>query len=263
MSLKPVIPKPKYECEKCAKSYKSERGILAHVCKENAIKVGSTHFECSHCHLHYATERGLEGHQCRVKARLEEIQSPLGQAAFLMYAKWMRATGRTIPPILTFTASRYYESFIRFAKFNKAVKLPSLDLYIQVMKSKDIGPELWTKDQAYGIYLEHMEHHIDPNISVKITSETLEKLSNEYNCEISDVFAKSDKNEIIQLIRERRLSPWILLRSVKFKAFLSSCSESQLDIVQNLIDGRHWTKKFQDNPKVTKLMTMCAKELGV
>lgn len=268
MSLKPEI-KPVYECPGCGQTYKIHSRFLAHKCKaykpaeKKAEQKQEVHFECDYCKTNYATERGLEGHRCETKERLDEVQSPLGQAAFLFYAKWMRATGKTIPPIATFTTSKYYKAFIRFAKFHKALRLPSIEVYMQVMKAKNIGPELWTHDAAYGIYLEHMEYHIDPNDSAKITSDTLEKLSSEYKCEISDVFDKSNKNEIIQLIRERRLSPWILLRSTRFKRFLSTCSETQQEMIEALIDGRYWTKKFNENPKVTKLMTMCARELGV
>lgn len=265
MNSKPET-KPVFECETCGQGYKIESRFLAHKCK--GIKLArkeksDVNFECQYCRVNYATENGLLKHQCKTKERMDQVQTPLGQAAFLFYAKWMRSTGKSIPPISTFTTSRYYESFIRFARFNKAIKLPAVDVYVQVMKSKDIGPELWTNDTAYGIYLEHMEYNANPNVLAKITSETLEKLSEEYNCEISDVFTKGNKNEIIQLIRERRLSPWILLRSTRFKQFLSTCSDTQLDQVENLIDARYWKKRFTENPKVAQLMTLCAQELGV
>lgn len=255
-----------HKCDVCKKSWKTERGLLGHRCEPSTTKKRESrdvNYECEFCRTNYATERGIENHRCDVRARMEMLQTPLGQASFLFYAKWMRACKRSIPSITTFSTSRFYESFLRFAKFNKAVRLPSVDVYITVMVTKDIGPDLWTKDVAYGIYLEHMEFHLDPNTSVKITSDTLERLADEYSCNISDVFTSCTKNEIIQLIRERRLSPWILLKSLRFREWLGNLSESQLDTVQTLIDARFWNRRFKEHPKVVKLMIMCVNELGL
>lgn len=261
------MQKPQYECEKCGQVYKMESRFAAHKCKEpkgsKPVSGIDPNFECKYCHTNYATEAGIMQHKCKTKERLDQVQTPLGQAAYLFYARWMKRTGKSIPPIATFTTSRFYESFIRFAKFNKAVQLPDVEIYVQIMVKKDIGPELWCNDKAYGIYLEHLEYQVNPNVSVKITSDTLEKLSSEYQCEIGDVFSRSNKNEIIQLIRERRLSPWILLRSSRFKQFLVSCSSEQLDMVETLIDSGYWIKRFKENPQITKMMGLYVRELGV
>lgn len=253
-----------FTCRECFKTWKTQRGLLYHECRPKPVKVvNEAHYECEFCKTNYSTERGLENHKCDVQARVEMLQTPLGQASFLFYAKWMRASRRSIPTITTFSTSRYYESFLRFAKFNKAVRLPSVDTYITIMVSKDIGPHLWTQDKAYGIYLEHMTLNLDPNTAVKITSDTLEKLAEEYSCEISDVFAACSKLEIIQNIRERRLTPWILLKSKAFRAWLATLSETELNTVQSLIDVGFWTRRFKEHPKVVKLMVMCVAEMGI
>jgi hypothetical protein len=202
-------------------------------------------------------------HVCPVRERQAQLRSPLGQAAYMFYAKWMHASKRAIPEQSTFMTSKFYESFIRFAKFNKSVQLPSTELYVKVMMLKDIPPNLWTDDRAYSIYLEHMEFHVDPKLSIIMTSETLEKLSKEHECELKDVFKRSNKNDVIQLIRERKLSPWILLRSPTFITFLGTLSREQLGILENLIDSTFWKKKFKDDPKTTKFVNLCVQEMGL
>lgn len=220
-------------------------------------------FECTHCHKNYSRERAFMEHKCPVRERIEQLKSPLGQAAYMFYAKWMHASKRAIPEQSTFMNSKFYESFVRFAKFNKALQLPSTDLYVQVMMQKAIPPNLWTDDRAYAIYLEHMEYHIDPKLSIIMTSESLAKLSKEYECDISDVFKRVNKNDIIQLIRERKLSPWILLKSPRFAEFLDDCSTEQMSILENLIDSSFWKKKFKADPKTAKFVNLCIQELGL
>lgn len=191
------------------------------------------------------------------------MKTPLGQAAYLFYAKWMFATKRSVPSRETFMASKYYESMIRFAKFIKAVRIPEPEIYINVMKSKDLQPSIWTMDDAYGFYLEHVEFHMDPKTSIRITSKALESLADEYLCDIADVFQKVEPNEIIQLIRERKLTPWVLLKSSKFKLFLSECTDEQMEIVESLINSTFWKRRFADNPKVVEFVKQCNEILGI
>ena len=226
-------------------------------------ELNRTRFECTYCHKNYTRENAYLAHACPVKARQDQVKSPLGQASYMFYAKWMHTTKRSIPVIDTFAQSKFYESFIKFARFVKAVKLPSVDVYIQVMNSKNITPELWTDDRAYAIYLEHMEYHIDPLVSINITTKVLRNIADEYECDTKDVFTKCFKNEIIQYIRERKLSPWVLLKSQKFGRFIEECSDEQLEIVEHLIDANFWRKKFKAHPDVLVKVAERIKELGI
>jgi hypothetical protein len=131
------------------------------------------------------------------------------------------------------------------------------------MNSKNISPDLWTDDRAYAIYLEHMEYHIDPLTSIQITTKVLQDLADEYECDVGKVFEVCSNNEIIQLIRERKLSPWILLKSRKFAAFLNKLSEEQLTILENMIDSNFWKKKFNNDPKTVSFVLACIKELEI
>lgn len=220
-------------------------------------------FECEYCKKHYVKESAFLQHTCRTKERLDQIKTPLGQAAYLFYAKWMFMTKRSVPSRETFMTSKYYESFIRFAKFVKAVRIPEPEIYIQVMKSKDLQPTMWTLDDAYGFYLEHVEYHMDPKTSIRITSSIISELAQEYGVDMPHVFEAVEPNEIIQLIRERKLTPWVLLKSAKFREFLRACTDEQLTIIETLINSGFWKRRFQENPKVVEFVKQCNEIMGI
>lgn len=220
-------------------------------------------FECEYCKKHYVKESAFLQHTCRAKERLDQIKTPLGQAAYLFYAKWMFMTKRSVPSRDTFMTSKYYESMIRFAKFIKAVRIPEPEIYIQVMKSKDLQPTMWTLDDAYGFYLEHVEFHMDPKTSIRITSSIISELAQEYEVDMPQVFEAVEPNEIIQLIRERKLTPWVLLKSAKFRQFLQSCTDEQMSIIETLINSTFWKRRFQDNPKVVEFVKQCNEIMGI
>lgn len=211
----------------------------------------------------YVQENAFLKHTCRPKQRLDQMKTPLGQAAYLFYAKWMFATKRSVPTRETFMNSKFYESFIRFAKFIKSVRIPEPEIYIQVMKSKDLQPAMWTMDDAYGFYLEHVEFHMDPKTSIRITSSVLSDLADEYECDIPEVFIKVPPSETIQLIRERKLSPWVLLKSTKFKVFLSTLNSEQMEMIEALINSTFWKRRFLDNPNVVLFVKQCNDILGI
>lgn len=187
----------------------------------------------------------------------------MGQASYLFYAKWMFSTKRRVPSHETYMNSKYYESFVRFAKFVKSVRISVPEIYIQIMTSKDLQPSMWTMDDAYGFYLEHLEFHIDPKTSIRITSSVLDKLADEYECDISNIFSVVIPNEIIQLIRERKLSPWVLLKSTKFKQFLQTCTEEQISIIESLINTSFWKHRFKNDPKSVEFVIQCNQILGI
>lgn len=220
-------------------------------------------YECEYCHKHYVREGAFLTHSCKPKDRLDQMKTPLGQAAYLFYAKWMFSTKRTVPSRDTFKNSKFYESFIRFAKFVKAVRIPVPEVYIQVMTSKDLPPAMWTMDDAYGFYLEHVEYHMDPKTSIRIASSILSDLAHEYECDIPDVFERVSTNEILQLIRERKLTPWVLLKSTKFKAFLNRLTDEQVAILESLINSSFWKKRFADDPKTVDFVKQCNEVLGI
>ena len=253
-----------YKCEKCEKEYVLHSRFVKHQCKvlsKRREDVVQDIYECSTCHKVYTRESALIKHICPVTAKQQLVKSPLGQAAYLFFATWQRFNRRVIPDMSTFAKSKYFVSFINFAKFNKSVKLPAVELYINIMNDKNITPELWCHNRAYGIYLEHMEHTADPLLCITITGNTLKDLALEYGCAIGEVFNKVSKEELTQLVRERKLSPWILLKSAKFGAIVKSMNERQLTEFENVVDYDFWQTKFNKDPKMQNFAKLCAREM--
>ena len=84
-----------------------------------------------------------------------------------------------------------------------------------------------------------MDRKAPPVKQAEITINTLFDLSHERECEVADIFDVLTPNEVIQLLRQRRLSPWILLNSTKFKQFFVnrvSSEEAYPDAVRETPD---------------------------
>lgn len=220
-------------------------------------------FECKHCLKNFVREASFMKHECPQMKRAKDVSSIQGLEAYAQYSEWMRQKNHKVPPIETFSTSRYFNSFIKFSEYAKKLNLPSTSLFIKLMVQKDISPMLWTRDECYSFYLEWIDRKQDPIDQAAITVETLYKIAEAIEQPVTEVFKAMTAGEVMHLIRQRQLSPWLLLCSKAFKSFLAALSGPEREDMLNLIGYNYWAEKFANNPSVVENMKLIASELGI
>jgi hypothetical protein len=220
-------------------------------------------YECAYCETTFKTESRFMQHRCKEMIKAEEFKTITGQNAWSFYQKWMLAQHKTVSNPASFMKSRHYNAFIKFASFVKKIGLADVDVFIQMMKDKSIQPTLWTNDQMYSLYLEYMDRNTTPTKQANLTMKTLSKIADDLDCDISEVFNVAHPTDILETIRSRKLSPWILLRSVKFRAMLERISDEERNLFEHLIRPSYWSAKFQLNPDIVKKMSAYVKEMNL
>ena len=181
-------------------------------------------------------------HSCREKQRAEELATPIGQAAYMFYCDWMKAYKRKAPSADTFATSRYYATFVEFAKHVKKLNIGNPSKFVEIMCQKDLSPMLWRRDQCYSMYLEWMDKSQDPLEQVKVSIETLIDIAEREEVKIfSDIFIHMGVRQISEQIRLRKLSPWFLFCSRKFSEYLKSLSKEETLELSAIINPAYWT----------------------
>ena len=203
-------------------------------------------------------------HKCKPMIRDENLRTPLGQAAWLFYQEWMRLQRKRVPNEKSFLKSSYYESFNRFSKNVKKLHLPSPQMFMKLMVERGFPPTMWTSNDTYAIYMEHLDLIAPPTERAKITIDTLDYLADTLGCDTGNIFAELNANEVIELIKERKLSPWILLHSNKFKLFFRDrTTPEQRVVLEAVIRYPYWSGQFQKQPKMTNFMLNVVKEMNL
>lgn len=220
-------------------------------------------FECHYCNKVFVREASFMKHKCPEMARAEDIRTPNGMAAYNMYSAWMKQCKRKVPPIETFSTSRYFKSMMNFVEKVHKLKLPNPEKFIQLMVSKDISPMLWCRDECYSLYLEWIDRTSDPIDQAQVSIDTMYKIADAAEIDVTKIFTVVTYRELMQLIRQRQMSPWLLLCSKGFKTLLASLDESERDEILNLIGYNYWAEKFAANPMTVEQMKMIAMELGI
>lgn len=220
-------------------------------------------FQCNFCFGTFVDEDRYLKHKCTQMLRHEEFKTPRGQAAWSYYQKWFKYQQKKVPTASAFLKSKYYLAFTRFTGFVQKVHIVDTDLFIKMMIDKQYPPTMWVNDEVYAMYLEYIDRTVPPTRLAEITVETVFSLADTFNCDPAEVFLYLTSGEVLQLIREQKLTPWVLLRSHKFKDFLVSLDDHDRKHFESLIRPPYWQYKFNQQPEVVDWMDICVTELKI
>jgi hypothetical protein len=99
---------------------------------------------------------------------------------------------------------------------------------------------MWISDEVYVQFINFIDNDIDPILQVTLSMDTMLNYADNNQIDIGDIFTTMSINELLYLIRIRRISPWILLLSKKFKQLVSGLShEQQLLLLNTPIQTRN------------------------
>jgi len=183
--------------------------------------------------------------------KYEEFKTITGQTAWEYYQKWYRYIKKPPPTSATFISSNYFRTFNNFVKFVKKVKLPFPEKFIWFMVEQKFPPTMWTSDAVYVLYINFIDTQMDPLDLARQTICNLIKLANTHDVDPSEVFTVIDPYNLIHKIRVRTLTPWVLLKSQKFKTFfVEKMNTEQQSILETLINPSYWNDQFTKHPDV-------------
>ena len=219
-------------------------------------------WKCDYCGKSFEKENTFMDHRCQVKERIEELKTPIGQAAYAFYCQWMKLYKRKPPSIETFASSRFYRAFINFVEYINTINMPNVDLFVQLMAEKDISPLLWRRDQCYTLYLQKFDNG-DPLEQVAAAIETMMYFSERDEVPIKEVLTHLGCRAVMELIRLRKMTPWILFCTEAGADFMKSLDEEDLSELAKLINAAYWSDILASNEKVVSDIKSIATEIGI
>ena len=223
-------------------------------------------YVCEFCDRSFKLERYFLKHKCEKMRRHEALQTPTGMAAWAFYRDWVRLKRRKVRDHRSFIESSFYMAFNRFAEFVKKTEMPRPDLFIKIMIEKDFPPTMWTLDETYTEYIQYLDNKTSPKTLVGITVDTLLSRSDDLDCDVNEIFNHISPIEVIELLRERKLTPWFLLQSTSFANFLRELkfkNRSQYITLETLITPRVWKSRFNKRPELIKEIKGYVKEMDL
>lgn len=220
-------------------------------------------YSCKHCGRKFMKEQPFMKHECQQMLRSREVQTVIGQQAYALYKLWLEKQRRKPPPPETFITSTFYTSFFKFAQFTRATGVNNPELYLDLMVKEGLSPALWRGDDAYRIYIEHIDKKLDPYQQAEATLKVLDDISLQKKCELKDVFTHLRFGEVLSLISKKHLSPWLLLCSSAFKAWAKDLDKADQELMMMTLGWHYWRDALEKEPEVVKDMQAIVQGLGL
>lgn len=195
--------------------------------------------------------------------RAQKMKTSEGVTAWMHYCTWLKAMGKKVPPQTGFIASKFYQSFIKFAAFCQSTRLPNVDSYIRHMVTHDIPPVIWTHTAMYEEWIRSTTTEKSPAKLVQSSAMFLCNAAEEHDCDVTDIFAHVTSSEVSQWIRNGDVSPWLLLTSSKFKLWYKDLDEDDKDNMSKVLDVEEWVDKIRSNPNTITRTKAIVIELGL
>ena len=220
-------------------------------------------FECKFCGQKFKHESRFQKHKCKEMERHEKMRSGIGQFAFSLYKRWLEKKSHAVIRRESFINSQYFNTFIKIAEFLKHVDIVRPSMYVDFMVRKKIQPVLWTKNEVYVKFTEHLDRNVSPGKLISMTVDTILEEADVHNVDPSELFEVISSSEVLHLLEMRRLSPWLLTFSTKFQRFYKEMNIDQREIVSTYFNPDIWKKKFDEHPRIMKKSKIIVKELGL
>jgi hypothetical protein len=221
------------------------------------------HWLCHYCAKRFTNEMVFMRHVCKEKTRAQEIASPAGQAAYSFYCEWMRQKKFKTQTVEAFTNSRYYKAFVNFAKMVAKAGISKPDRYIELMVDGSITPDLWCREQCYSTYLDYMDTREKPLDQVAASIQCLMDLADSQGVEYSKIIAHLGVQGTLQLIVQRKLSPWFLFHSSTAQELIRTLTIEEKKAYDQVIKFSMWAERLQENAAIREEIKSIVREVGL
>lgn len=222
------------------------------------------YYECNFCNKKFSSLVKLHTHECEAKRRHEFSKTKQGLIAYETYCYWQKCRGYRVTNVQTFLDSKYYNCICQFIKYSKVIGLPDKNLYIDFMISCKLLPNFWRNEELTTFYMQKFDEITPPRKLIKISLSTLSTLTELLDCPVDKVFTKLEPIELIQLINERKITPWLLLLSKSFLIYMRDIANSQDRILLNsIVDADVWRLRFKKNPEIVQYVKQIVNTIGL
>lgn len=209
---------------------------------------------CDHCHRVFVRASSFERHICEQKRRWMDRDRPSNRIAYNAWIKFYKIIqpSKRTTEYKDYVNSAYYVGFLKFGTYCVDIGVINPIAYVEWLLKEQIPLDNWNSDRQYTRYLVMYARNENALEAVHRSIETMLKLSEEQNIQLSDVFKYISPTKLCFMITAGKISPWILYHSKTGKQWLSILNDDQRGFIYEYIDPERWQIKFKRSPEDVK-----------
>lgn len=222
-------------------------------------------FVCKYCSKSFRKESTLSCHLCETKRRWQQEKETgvqLGYRSYLRFYEMSQGSAK-LKTYADFVESPYYSAFVKFGQYLVQIRAINVAAFTEFVIRENKKLDQWTRDHIYEEYLYDYLRREHPNDALERSLLEMQRWADERNENFADAFRKGSPNLICMMIRNGRISPWVLYNCASGVDFISKLNEEQLVSIYKYIDAGYWQHKFKDFVADTEYLKEALKIAGL
>jgi len=147
----------------------------------------------------------------------------------------------------------------------KKYSLPNKKTYISYCNSREISPKFWTDEELYEDFITYYDELYPYQKQLETSFTTVFQICEWLGVDDpSKIFEELDGGTVLELLRRRKISPWLFFNSTVFMDYLkTTASVEERDHIQKVTNPKRWREIFEKNPDKRKKVIDLVKEMGL
>lgn len=223
-----------------------------------------TKHRCKYCEREFARIATVSTHKCQPRERFIYITKTVkGVAFYNLYKQYCGSKRYRVLPHIEFTSSTLYTFLHKGYEFARKKNIPNIGIFFEYTVKKGIPVQLIGFEETYQEYLTYIDTEMEPSDCIEQSISWIIRHCNKMDVEPSKFFNHINTNTLLHDIKQRRLTPWILLSSEKFRTKMLNSSPEQYNVFSYYVNLIAWKHKMKTDSVTLSLAKRVVKELDL
>lgn len=222
-------------------------------------------FRCAFCEKVFTRKSWYEKHMCDKKKRFLDRNNINKIKAHRLFNHWQRRTGllrrgkeKTFEE---FCKSPYYNTFVNLVEFTNREYVVSSFKYIDWLVEHNVPEKKWFNERGLEKYRDYLRKAEDPEYQAKTSCQNIEVWCEDNDVPIVEFFSRIQPGQALNMVRENKLSPWVLFSYNQCLEELTSRFDGEVLFTLNEhINVSYWLDKVQRNRESSLLVDKLCRE---
>lgn len=174
----------------------------------------------------------------------DNVASRMGLELYRRYFELNTAT-KNAKTIEQFIESRYYKSFIKFARRLMDLRPVDQARFIDYVFRNGVKDRDWCKDAVYEAYIVDLLSKEPASRGLERSIKTMEQWGFDHDVPFNMFFAQVSPSEATHLVKMGKISPWVLYLAETSDLLWDRLSDEQASIISSVVDPKVWRVKFE------------------
>lgn len=162
-----------------------------------------------------------------------------------------------------FMESSYYLSFTKFAKYLLDINAINPEAFVEFLIRAQVPLKNWEKPFVYEQFIRELNKREPADAAFERNVLLMQQWSMDTGEDWFNFFKMVSPGLATKWIQGGRLSPWVLYAASTSSQLFERLSEEQMKLIENAVEPRFWSRKFEEQAEDFKFIKDLLTEVGV